>query len=129
MFPAFRLKASLTTNTYHIHRHRLKTRFEGLREPVVVKKQQELQLRKQTLYMLRVCEHERKRDKERQKETVTRDVRKAGESRQGGKNEIKTNQMENALYKMHKAHAVNPYDYETETPLWERLTSLWSLSK
>lgn len=43
------------SGTYHVHSHRFQTRPEGLREPVVVKKPQELQLRKQTLYMLRVC--------------------------------------------------------------------------
>lgn len=45
-------------NTYHVHSHRFETGLEGLREPVVVKKPQELQLRKQALYMLRVCENE-----------------------------------------------------------------------
>lgn len=57
-------------NTYHIHSHRFQTGLEGLREPVVVKKPQELQLRKQALYMLRACENESETEAEENKRGV-----------------------------------------------------------
>lgn len=82
------------TNTYHVHCHRLKTGPEGLWEPVVVKKHQELQLRQQTLNMLRVWRHEWK---QAQKDKKVKEMVKKSESKRSIKSHITENR--NVMHK------------------------------
>lgn len=106
------------SGTYHVHSHRFQTRPEGLREPVVVKKPQELQLRKQTLDMLSVqaseCGRQRRRgrevvgDKERQVAMRVWEREKERETRKADRMLIKQKQKKTTA-----AHAKRSKKIET----------------